>query len=76
MKHTLGTKYFIAGDTFILTGFVLNNKEYAMLVNVDDGTRWNDAVEVFTFAELSQLEFNKVVGTHKYSVIPAGWEAV
>jgi len=57
------------GGRYILTGFFMNGNEYAMLVNINDGGRWGDPIEVEDFLEVTQEELNKLTEDGDFELV-------
>lgn len=61
--HTIGNVYSAREEKLLLTGFIFNGKEYALLVALSSGNRWDDPIEVKDFNRITQLEFKSMLGT-------------
>lgn len=64
-----GYIYEVSGAKFILAVFTLQNKEYGMLVDLEEGNRWVDPVEVKHMYRITKEEFDMICGGEKAKLV-------
>lgn len=67
--HQPGETYLIKNTTLLLASFQLGGKDYAVLINLENGNRWVDPVKVNNYCRIKEDEFEAICGYDTYKLI-------
>ena len=70
MTHTIGNIYKVHNNTMcLLSGFLLDKKDHAVLIELETGNRYVDPIAVKDYYRITDDEMTLLTGGDTYSLI-------